>query len=286
VTNGANYAISGTGYAVYGPGVRLANGGWINIAPANLGADQSKTVEYQIAYTPVTTGLTVNEVAYDPTVYGDWHQWGRKKDGHEKRDVASIGTSDAYLNAQKGVHTDSLDSNGQILSSNGLYDKFIQRNAGTFDWRQYPETADNSAVSPANNWTWGNPVDGVTVLDPCSELNLGEGTAGVTTWRVPTQAEWAQIQNSNTWIWSAGSTSGYMVKPGGTNKRTTLFLPAAGYRNRTGGWQSSVGAIGYYWSSTVSNTSSYYLNFNSGSINAASAYARSHGLTVRCVSEY
>jgi hypothetical protein len=283
VTNGANYAISGTGYAVYGPGVRLANGGWINIAPANLGADQSKSVEYQIAYTPITTNLTVKDAAYDPTVYGDWYQWGRKKDGHEKRDVAPAGTSDAYLNTEKGVPTDSLDENGQVKSEFSFFSKFIQRNAGTNDWRQYPEDDVNSAVSPAKAWTWDNPD-----LDPCSELNEA-GTAGVTTWRVPTQSEWAQIQGSNTWVWSAGGvegTSGYMVKPGGLNKPTSLFLPAAGAHSRNGGAQNSVGSNGYYWSSMITSTSSYILYFTSGSIGAANTYTRSSGCTVRCVSEY
>jgi hypothetical protein len=82
-------------------------------------------------------------------------------------------------------------------------------NAGTNDWRQYPETGENSAASPVNTWTWGNPVKGITNLDPCSELN-----SGVTIWRVPTQAEWAQIQSNNTWVWSDGNTRGYEIKPG------------------------------------------------------------------------
>jgi hypothetical protein len=276
VVRGSQYGISETGYVVYGPGVRLANGGWINIAPANLGADQKKTVEDQIDYTPQSES--------DSTVYGDWYQWGRQKDGHQARGVAS--EYSGHLTAPNGVGVDSLNTDdGQIKSGpdfDAIYGKFIQRNASgsTNDWRQYPETEDNSAVYPANNWTWANPD-----LDPCSELNQG-AIAGVTTWRVPTQYEWSQIQSCNTWVWSAESrTLGYMVKPGGRNKHTTLFLPAAGSHNRNGGGPNAVGSSGFYWSSTVSSTNSYRLYFTSGSIGASATYNRADGCTVRCVSE-
>jgi hypothetical protein len=276
VVSGSQYGISGIGRVVYGSGARLANAGWINIAPANLGADQKKTVEEQIDYSPQSDS--------DSTVYGDWYQWGREKDGHEKRGVASSETYGLHLTALNGVGVDTLNTDdGQIKSTgfDAIYGKFIQRNAGTFDWRQYPETDGNSAVSPANDWTWGNPVKGITNLDPCSELNSGD-----TIWRVPTQAEWAQIQSNNTWVWSDRDTKGYEIKPGGVNKPTALFLPAAGAHNRNGGEQASVGSNGLYWSSTVTSTNSYILNFISWSINAASMNGRAGGYTVRCVSEY
>ncbi|MDR0680484.1 MAG: fibrobacter succinogenes major paralogous domain-containing protein, partial [Dysgonamonadaceae bacterium] len=195
------------------------------------------------------------------------------------------GTVNTYLDTTSGVETSKLnDEDGQIKSSEtALYGKFIQRNVGTVNWRQYPETATNSATAPANDWTWGNPVNGITDLDPCqSDPELGG------TWRVPTQAEWAQIASNNTWVWQDGGTngtSGYLLKPGGTNKPTALFLPAAGFRTRNGGAQSYVGSVGYYWSSAVTSTNSYYLYFTNGGINAANTGYRAGGLTVRCVSE-
>ncbi|MDR0682627.1 MAG: fibrobacter succinogenes major paralogous domain-containing protein, partial [Dysgonamonadaceae bacterium] len=224
----------------------------------------------------------VNDKAYDPTVYGDWYEWGRKKDGHQERRVLATNTVSTYLNTTGGVETSKLnEEDGQIKDGDALYGKFIQRNAGTFDWRQYPETTENSATAPANAWTWGDPVNGITDLDPCrSELGG--------TWRVPTQAEWAQIASNNTWVWQDGGgngTSGYLLKPGGTNKPTALFLPAAGDRSRNGGAQYYVGSIGFYWISTVESTSSYYLYFTSGSITAANTTNRANGFTVRCVSE-
>ncbi|MDR1632556.1 MAG: hypothetical protein LBR97_06720 [Dysgonamonadaceae bacterium] len=285
VVRGSQYGISGTVRVVYGSGAWLAGGKWINVAPANLGAKQGMTLKEQIKYSPISG--SAGNVNYDPTVYGDWYQWGREKDGHEERDKASSEIYDGHITAFNGVGVDSLNTNnGQIKSDfvGSIYGKFIQRNASgssTNDWRQYPETADSSAVSPANDWTWGNPVKGITNLDPCSELNSGD-----TIWRVPTAAEWAQIQSNNTWVWNEGNTKGYEIKPGGDNKPTSLFLPATGTRNRNGGVQINVGIGGYYWSSTVTSTSSYALGFSRRSITAASPYSRSNGLTVRCVSEY
>ncbi|MDR1631585.1 MAG: fibrobacter succinogenes major paralogous domain-containing protein [Dysgonamonadaceae bacterium] len=285
VFSGSQYSISGTGHVVYGSGARLANNGWIKIANANLGAEQNMTVEEQINYEPDATKSEVNDKDYDPTVYGDWYQWGRKKDGHENRKVLAAGTSSAYRNAPKGVlnHPDSLDlSNGQIVAGNTLvHKKFIQRNAGTNDWRQYPETDDNFAVSPANDWTWGNPVKGITDLDPCK--TAGPSELGDGNWRVPTQAEWLQIQSNNTWVLRSNGIKGYEIKPGGANKPTSLFLPAAGYRFRDGGKKDNVNNFVFYWSSTTTNTTDSYCIFNN---NASAPTNRSNGLSVRCVSEY
>jgi uncharacterized protein (TIGR02145 family) len=251
----------------------LANGGWINVANANLGATITD-LNAQLAYKPTAAASTVNDKNYDPTVYGDWYQWGRKKDGHENRKVLAAGTNDDYLSTNDGVATNMLDGTTGQITNTGLVGKFIQRNGGdaVFDWRQYPETDENSATAPADAWTWNNPAN-----NPCPSK-----------WRLPTQAEWAQIISNNTWVWRAskdGTTPGQEIKPGGAGKPTSLFLPAAGNRNRVNGAQNTVGANGRYWSSTVTGTNSYYLGFTPGSILPSSAPNRSSGLTVRCVSE-
>jgi uncharacterized protein (TIGR02145 family) len=270
---------------VYGTGARLANGGWIKVANANLGADQDKPLEKQLEYEPdAGKSGEANDKNYDPIVYGNWYQWGRKHDGHQDRKKLSTSTYDALVSETYGVPISDLDDDGQIATGHEAYSKFIQRDAGTNNWRQYPETAGHSATAPANDWTWGNPLDGITDLDPCrSELGRP--------WRVPTQAEWAQIVSNNTWIWhnggSNGTSAGYEIKPMGENKLTSFFLPAAGSLSRNGGVQENAGAYGLYCSSTPTNTSMYYLRFdsNSESINAATGGSRSTGLTVRCVSE-
>jgi uncharacterized protein (TIGR02145 family) len=291
VISSARYAISNIGYAVYGLGVRIANNGWLKVANANLGADPSLTVEQQMAYSPTLTptyptSTTVTDPAYDPTVYGDWYQWGRRKDGHQDRTTPASGTYAGILADFEGLDVSYLNSAGQIHNdySSGIQNQFIQRNnpavapnpVSAQDWRQYPGDG-NTATSPANDWTWRNPAN-----DPCQE-ELGGS------WRVPTQSEWAQIVSNNAWSYQPGATEdqikGYAIRPGSSSK-IALFLPAAGYRSRNGGAPGSVSANGYYWSSAPAGTNSYTLYFaGSGTPNASYTSNRSHGLTVRCVAE-
>jgi uncharacterized protein (TIGR02145 family) len=273
VIDGSQAAISEAGHVVYGTGVWLDNGRWIKIANANLGADQNKSLKEQMAYQPSDD--------YDRTVYGDLYQWGRKKDGHEDRTKQAGDAYSAYVDNLVGIGLDSLNSaDGQIKNTlSDVYGKFIQHSIGTNDWRVYPETADNSATFPANAWTWGNPVKGITELDPCQTLGTG--------WRVPTQSEWAQItsNSNNTWVWKNGGTngiSGYEIKPGGATKPTSFFLPAAGARFNAGAL-NLVGSNGYYWSSTASTSSAFYMNFRSGVLAPGDATNRATSRSVRCV---
>ncbi len=56
----------------------------------------------------------------------------------------------------------------------------------------------------------------------------------------------------------------------------------AGYRYCSSAALSNVGSGGYYWSSSVTGSSSYYLDFNSSS--ATMNYSiRAYGFSVRCV---
>jgi hypothetical protein len=270
VRNGSQTAVSSSGYVVFGPGAWLANGKWINIAPANLGATE-EDLDEQLAHIPSGT--------YDKTVYGDWYQWGRKKDGHENR--VADNTEQSYKDSEFGVPVDDLDVNGQIEYGKTGYGKFIVRNDGTtFDWRDYPvNDPGNKITSPLDEWTWANSDN-----DPC-RLELGDA------WHVPSLSEWTQISQNNTWGWhtgSNGSISGYEIKPGGAARPTTVFLPLTGYHNRNGTGPSSVSTNGFYWSSTVTsiNSSSYALNFTSGNIAVANATSRTNGFALRCVSEY
>lgn len=81
------------------------------------------------------------------------------------------------------------------------------------------------------------------------------------TWRLPTKAEFEELQNRCIWKWTAqNGVKGYNVTgPNGNS----IFLPAAGFRG--GSSLFDAGEDGYYWSSTrhesYGNTS-YSLVFN------------------------
>ena len=63
-------------------------------------------------------------------------------------------------------------------------------------------------------------------------------------------------------------------------------LRAAGYKLGNSGSMYTVGSYGFYWSSTSDSTSgAYTLYFNSGGTGVDGGYARSNGMSVRCIEE-
>ncbi len=184
----------------------------------------------------------------DADIKGYLYQWGRPSDGHEKR---ASGTTSTLATSNTPGHAN-----------------FITASSSPYDWRS----------GGGNTTRWG---DGMTnenqakaANDPCP--------AG---WKVPSQAQWQSIfkasgsgapstATANTWTWSTG----YQVGD-------ALYLPAAGYRNSSNASLSSIGSYGYYWSSTVNSTNSYYLSFLSGTVNPARNDGRAGGFSVRCVAE-
>ena len=62
-----------------------------------------------------------------------------------------------------------------------------------------------------------------------------------------------------------------------------LDIPLAGSRDGSSGSYASQGTLGYYWSSSVYNTSAYNVSFLSGGGNIANNKARSFGLSLRCM---
>jgi uncharacterized protein (TIGR02145 family) len=64
-----------------------------------------------------------------------------------------------------------------------------------------------------------------------------------------------------------------------------MTLPAAGARNYTTGALLNRGSDGYYWSSTENGSNAYFLLFDSSDVYPADIYARTNGLSVRCIAE-
>ena len=222
--------------------VNTSNGGKLTFMAYNLGANPNMTIDEQMAYK--TAGST------DATVYGDLYQWGRRTDGHEKRNS----------------NTTLTQSNTDIPG----HSNFILAESDPGDWR-----------NPQNDNLWGSIK---TANDPCP--------AG---WRVPTNAEWESIINTNTWTYSSTGTPGYKISPDG-GKTYTLFLPAASFRsngnNAIPGYIYDAMPGGYYWSSDVngSHASELWFSYVSGpygtSSNLNTSYAdRGQGMCVRCVME-
>ena len=120
--------------------------------------------------------------------------------------------------------------------------------------------------------------DGLTTLlpeDDAATANWGSG------WRMPTQAEWQELLNYTTHIWTTqnGVTGRLFTATNGNS----LFLPAAGYRYGTS--LNNAGTGGHYWSSSLITVSPIYawsLDINSVNCGMNDCY-RVNGFTVRPV---
>lgn len=105
-------------------------------------------------------------------------------------------------------------------------------------------------------------------------------------WRLPTEAEFNELDNLCTWTWtSQDGHNGYLAQgPNGNS----IFFPATGFRSMTSLY--STGVVGCYWSSTPDSPSNYARIFDfdirtSHTGPSVSWNPRSGGRSVRGVSE-
>jgi uncharacterized protein (TIGR02145 family) len=105
--------------------------------------------------------------------------------------------------------------------------------------------------------------------------NLWQGVNGINNpcpagFRIPTQAEWeAEIQT-----WSSKNSTSAFASP--------LKLPPAGNRQYNG-VLSTDNVSAYYWTSTISQTQVFSMNFTSSGAYITNAYPRVNGYSCRCI---
>jgi uncharacterized protein (TIGR02145 family) len=232
-----------------GCGAKTATGGWLKFMCYNLGVPTAAYAKDPFTFT-----------ASDTTILGKFYQWG------------------------SNVAVSYKDSTGHIKTT-----------AYPYDWKvpggytaAAPETKDNHQ----DDYLWKNHNDGTH--DPCpagwhvpSQSAFGaifKGTADADAYANATANTWSP---GGTWSWTGLSSfgnGGYAVQPDGTT--TTLFLPAAGYRDSSTGTLGNVGLGGLYWSSTTAGAGAYTLVIYSSRVYPSYIYNRGYGFSVRCVSEY
>ena len=152
----------------------------------------------------------------------------------------------------------------------------------SYNWSTYKwcNGSSSSMTKYCTSSSYGT-VDNKTTLDLSDDaayVNWG------TSWRMPTKAEQDELRNTSytTWTWTTqNGVNGYKV----TSKTNgnSIFLPAAGYRYDSS--LSYAGSGGYFWSSSLNTSYSYYayvLGFNSGGVGWSYDY-RYYGRSVRAV---
>ena len=181
-------------------------------------------------------------------------------------------------------------------------------------------TAINDVLSYGNHYQWGRPADGheITVWNgatPTSGRGFYNATAleALATSDAPGNAnfiltnvtpyDWRSDNNNNRWATANQGPCpvGYHVPTdaqwatadsfGAWNNNTDTYnsalkLPSAGIRDRINGLLNHQGTIGYYWSSTVSGTTTTarFLLFSS-TVAYTNGNDRAHGFTVRCLKD-
>jgi plastocyanin len=232
-------------------GAATVSGGWLTFMCHNLGADESLDPFTYVVGNADGSGGTL----------GWLFQWGRRADGHQKR---NSGTTTTLSSSDTPGHTSF------ILNLNSPY-----------DWR----------VGGSNPSRWGDGTNNLNQTkatnDPCPEG-----------WKVPSIKQWASIftgstavdlltnATANTWKWNK---SGVLVG-------SELFLPATQGRLP---WNGEVGTgdrMGRYWVSDPMSagwarcaawnwmgTLESQIRFAAGE--GAGDMSAGEGSTVRCVSE-
>ncbi len=104
-------------------------------------------------------------------------------------------------------------------------------------------------------------------------------------WRMPTKQEWEDlIRKCDDWTWTTtNGVNGYIVRGKGAYASNSIFLPAAGYGDKSSCIDDD---SGYYWSSVpneYSNKNSWFLRFNSG-VRVVDDDLRYNGRSIRPVS--
>lgn len=173
----------------------------------------------------------------DEASYGDLFQWGRWDDGHQLRNSATAAPT--APNSPDGL----AGINAFIIGSPSWWGTF----AATDKW---------TASNPAN-------VSNTIGADPCRAVGQG--------WKMPSQAEWTGIVNSEN-----------IANPG-TAYNSRLKLPASGYRSSSNGDLTFAGQRGYFWSSDTSNSGGKFLYIGSTIANPSSGAMRGQGSAVRCI---
>ena len=185
--------------------------------------------------------------------YGKLYQWGRKYG--------------------QGYDTDATIpqlTKGQVSKTEG--------NLKSNENKYYYYKSDWVTPSDKELWNSGTESSPVkTESDPCPDG-----------WRVPTKSELNMLIKCHSY-WTANDADqvGYWLSGEKTYTEDVpqVFFPVSGVRAYSNGGATGRGGVGYYWSSTPSNSGAEYFFFNRNNVSISTGGYRANGHSVRCVKE-
>jgi uncharacterized protein (TIGR02145 family) len=147
-------------------------------------------------------------------------------------------------------------------------------------WKAFSDANEAAWCYYENKTEYGKLYNWYAVNDP-----RGLAPAG---FHIPTDAEWTTLTNYLGGETIAGakmkSNTGWEDNGNGTNSSAFAGLPG-GFRSSNGNF-FSIGANGYWWSSSEDNTDfawARYLSSDNGNVNSYNYYDKQDGFSVRCL---
>ncbi|WP_129650649.1 hypothetical protein [Alistipes senegalensis] len=288
-------------YAI--PSSSIGSGSTYEVMPIALGAMNKATVAVD------GTGTTESNAKS----FGLYYQWGRKDPLGRPSTINASG--DSYVatsfDGLSGITKWNQPENMCDLSTNSaitpntidvdmigyatrnptqfIYDT---KDAHNYDW-----------VIKKNDYLWGNGSGYLyprkaqiykSIYDPCPEgyrvapkdlwnrFTVDGGNYGSQDTDAKRDATF-NASNRN----SLGTQRGYFFYYTAWHDGDTDFYPASGFRNRTSGALTNVGSVGYSWSSSPAQSSTYAgnLSFGATGVYPQNNSSRAYGFPVRCVRE-
>lgn len=191
-------------------------------------------------------------------------------------------SGDYFAWGETETHYESHDQSGTFIWKSGYSDGYTEK---TYKWCTVSNDGKSYYTKYCSESFFG-AVDNKKVLDQSDDVAHTKWGSG---WRMPTIAEYEELINNCTWIWTTqNGVNGYKVtskKSGYTGN--SIFFPAAGLLYFTELFQ--VGSAGQYWVSSLipgnipgNSLSGVILDIDSKNVNLH-YYDRPTGLPVRPV---
>ena len=206
----------------------------------------------------------------DVGVQGLLYQWGRKDPFLGSSSISSSTLAKSTITWPSAVSSNS--TRGTISYATANPTTFITYNDSNYDWYY-------TGSSSTDNTRWATSESSKSIYDPCP--------AG---WRVPdggANGVWSKAKgSSSSFSHTNNDTNEGMNFSGKFGSASTIWYPASGCRNSSGGGLGYVGSCGSCWSASPYNYNAYYLYFYyNGSVNPSSNFNRAYGFSVRCLQE-